>query len=106
MKKKNVNPASKPYEEGLFVRLQDEKYAIGYLKEAMKEEEVVFLLALKDVTEARNIKYAHLARESGVSRENLYKVFSKKGDPKWSTITKILKALKIDLVPVILKPTG
>jgi probable addiction module antidote protein len=51
---------------------------------------------------ARAHGMSKLARETGVSREALYKSLSKTGDPKISTLFKVAKALnvKLTLVPI------
>lgn len=51
--------------------------------------------ALKTVARARGM--AQLARDSGVTREALYKAFGEDGDPKLSTLVKVLGALQIRL---------
>jgi len=53
----------------------------------------VFLLALKDVIDAREITIVELAKETGLSRENIHRMLSMKGNPNWQNINKILSAL-------------
>lgn len=47
--------------------------------------------ALGDVARARNM--AQLARDTGLTREGLYKALSSEGNPSLSTVMKVMKAL-------------
>jgi probable addiction module antidote protein len=40
-----------------------------------------------------------LAKETGLSREGLYKALSKDGNPSLDTIVKVMRALGVRLVP-------
>lgn len=51
--------------------------------------------ALMDIARARGM--SQLARDSGITREGLYKALSATGNPEFSTILKVVKALKIKL---------
>ena len=51
--------------------------------------------ALNDVARAGNM--AHLARESGMSREGLYKALSADGNPTFATVMRITRALGLQL---------
>ncbi|MCT8344354.1 MULTISPECIES: addiction module antidote protein [Photorhabdus] len=63
-----------------------------YLEEVMKEDNPALILsALGDIAKARNM--SQLAKEVGISREGLYKALSGKGNPTFTTILKIVKAL-------------
>ncbi|RZN55532.1 putative addiction module antidote protein [Avibacterium paragallinarum] len=65
-----------------------------YLNEVLQENDVDLILsALGDIAKARNM--SQLAREVGVSREGLYKAFSGKGNPTFSTVLKVMKALNL-----------
>lgn len=55
----------------------------------------VFLTALGDVARARGM--TQLAKETGLSRESLYKTFSPGKKPQFDTIMKITKALGVPL---------
>ena len=88
-------PLSVPYEEGLYQRLKDPKFAAGYLMACLESGEPdakeVFLLALRHVAKAQGFKNVSL--NTGLGRESLYKSISGKGDPKISTLFAILDAL-------------
>lgn len=51
--------------------------------------------ALMDIARARGM--SQLARDSGITREGLYKALSATGNPEFSTVLKVIKALKIKL---------
>jgi probable addiction module antidote protein len=51
--------------------------------------------ALNDIARAQGM--TQLARNTGISREGLYKALSPTGNPEFSTILKVIKALKIKL---------
>ena len=85
------------YHEDLRERLKDPAYAVEYLEAALEEKDrpAVFLLALRDVAEARGI--THLARETKLNRENLYAMLSERGNPVLSSLHVILDALGMRL---------
>jgi probable addiction module antidote protein len=99
--------ANKPlnYHEDLRERLKDPAYAVEYLEAALEESDMpaVFLLALRNVAEARGI--ARLARETKLNRENLYAMLSERGNPVLSSLSVILDALGMRL-SVELKPAA
>jgi len=51
--------------------------------------------ALSDIARARGM--AQLARDTGLTREGLYKALSPEGNPHFSTILKVIKALGVRL---------
>lgn len=61
----------------------------------------VFLAALADVAKARGM--AQLAKDSGLSRESLYKTLSPGAKPRFETVVKIARALGVVFVPAIYK---
>lgn len=76
--------------------LRNEEEIQLYLNEVLKEDDVDLILsALGDIAKARNM--SQLAREVGVSREGLYKAFSGNGNPTFSTVFKVMKALDLNL---------
>ena len=58
--------------------------------------------ALNDIARARGM--TQLARDTGLTREGLYKALSASGNPEFSTMLKVIKALKIRLHAVPDKP--
>ena len=68
--------ASRPYEEGLDERLKDPSYAIEYLNSILEENDAdLLLLGLRDVARAHG--FAHIAEQTGLNRESLYKALSR-----------------------------
>lgn len=51
--------------------------------------------ALNDVARARGM--SQLARDTGLTREGLYKALSSSGNPEFSTVLKVIKALGLTL---------
>jgi probable addiction module antidote protein len=94
---KRKYPASVPYEDVLDQQLKDPKLAIEYLDACLADTENpgTFLIALKDVARAWGI--SELAAETGLNRENLYKMLSEKGNPSLSSLMAILDALNLRL---------
>lgn len=61
--------------------------------------------ALGTVARARGM--TEVSRESGVSREALYRALSEEGDPRLSTLTSVLSALGFSLEAKVLQgPAG
>ena len=86
------------YEDSLYERLQDKEYAAAYLAEVLAHESYsTFLVALKDVVEARSESISSLASEVGVTRQALHKIMSENGNPRLSTLNEILKAVGLQI---------
>lgn len=86
------------YHQDLLEELQDPSEALAYLNAAlMDEDERVFLLALKNVVEAQGGDITTLAKEAELNRENLYRILSKKGNPKLTSIRSVLNVLGLQL---------
>jgi len=86
------------FQEYLNQHLQDPKEALAYLNEALNDEdERVFLIALKDVLESRGGDISDLAQMTKLDRVNLYRMLSKKGNPRWSSIKSVINALGLSL---------
>lgn len=88
---------SRSYEVGLAERLKDKEYASAYLRAAWDDSDEVFLVALRDVANAHGI--SAVAASAGVNRENLYRVLSGKGNPTFTTLRSVLRALEIPFGP-------
>ncbi|WP_439258246.1 addiction module antidote protein [Lonepinella sp. BR2271] len=74
--------------------LKSEEQIQLYLNEILQEDNVELILsALGDIARARNM--SQIAREAGVTREGLYKALSGKGNPTFSTVLKVMKALNL-----------
>lgn len=71
-------------------------YFEAALELAQAEDDPAFLLqALGIIARARNM--SQLARDSGISREGLYKSLSGAGNPSFATVMKVVKALGLQL---------
>ncbi len=67
-----------------------------YLLQALEDGDAALLAAaLGDVARARNM--AQLARDTGLTREGLYKALSGEGNPSLSTVMKVMKAMGLKL---------
>ena len=86
----------KNYRTELLKQLKDPAEAAEYLNACMNDSEEVFLLALRDVVEASG-GMANIAKKTDLNRENLYRSLSKKGNPKLSSLSSILEAVRIKL---------
>ena len=79
------------YRESLLQDLQNPEEALAYLNAALIDEnQEVFLLALKDVLEAQGGSFSGLSKKTQLNRENLYRMFSKKGNPKLKNLRSVL----------------
>ena len=78
--------------------LDNEEIIAEYLAVAMENPDPdVFIVALATVARARGM--TQLARDSGLSRESLYKSLSPGAKPRFETIMKITKALGVPMIP-------
>ncbi|ORM62970.1 putative addiction module antidote protein [Pantoea rodasii] len=78
-------------------------YTEIYLQTALEDiyEEggiAAFLIALRRVVEARG-GISEISRKSGLSRQQLYKTLSEKGNPTLTTLTEITRAAGVRLIP-------
>ena len=77
-----------------FLKADDEIAA--YLTEAYRDDDpAVFIVALGHVVKHKGL--AKLAEDTGLNRESLYKTFNGKVQPKWDTVHRLLKAMKVEL---------
>jgi len=85
------------YQEKMIEDLKDADLACSYLNEALLDDDPrVFLLALKNVCQAQD-EMSALARRAKLSRENMYRILSKKGNPKLTSIMSLLNAVGFSL---------
>lgn len=79
--------------------LTSEEAQIELLKDAMEEGDPTYIAhALGVVARARGV--SEFARETGLSREAIYKAFKPGGNPTLDTLTKATKALGLKLTLV------
>ena len=101
MNKDNLTQKTIDYHGDLISSLKDPEEAYGYLHAALEEyqednNKEALLSALKNVTKAQG-GIAKLARNANLNRQNLYKIFSDKGNPKLDNFGAILKGLGFKL---------
>lgn len=78
--------------------LKSDEDVIAYLDAAMEDgDAAVIATALGNVARARGM--VQLARETGITREGLYKALSADGNPSLGTVLKVMKALGVRLAP-------
>ena len=91
-----MNKTTARYEDGLRQALLDPAEAAAYLDASLADGDVDgFLLALRDVAEARGI--AQTARGAKLNRENLYRMLAADGNPQLSSLTALLHSLGLRL---------
>jgi probable addiction module antidote protein len=84
------------YHEGLLESLKDPEEATAYLNAALADgDQEVFLLALRDVAEARGL--SKLAQDAQLNRENLYRMLSRQGNPQLASLIALLKSMGLRL---------
>ena len=84
------------YENNLKADLLDPIEAAEYLNAALEDgSQEVFLMALKDVANAKGI--SEIARETNLNRENLYRILSTKGNPKLKNLNYVLNSVGLRL---------
>ena len=84
-----------PYDAAEF--LTDDETIAAYLTEALEGDDPRYIAkALGAVARARG-GMAHLARETGITRESLYRALSDTGNPELGTALKVMHALGIRL---------
>ena len=72
--------------------IKTDQMQIGYLDAALEDgDPALIAAAIGDIARARGA--SEFARESGLSRETIYKVFRPGGNPKLETMAKAIKVL-------------
>src|SRR5690606_39960391 len=78
--------------------LRTDEYIQAYLEAVLEEgsdDPSYIIHALRVIARAKNM--SQLARETGLSREGLYKALSKQGNSTFATVAKIAKALGLQI---------
>jgi probable addiction module antidote protein len=86
---------TRDYREGLLKSLLDSKAAALYVNAALEDSDEMFLIALRDVAEARQM--AKVASDAGLSRESIYRTLSESGNPRYNSLLGILRAVGLRL---------
>src|SRR5260221_231329 len=82
---------TRDYRETLLKDLQNPTEAASYVNAALEESDEMFLRALRDVAEAKQM--ARVAEAAGIARESIYRMLTDKGNPTYSSLVGILRAL-------------
>ncbi|MBA4418511.1 MAG: putative addiction module antidote protein [Syntrophus sp. (in: bacteria)] len=80
--------------------LKTEEDMANYLEAVLEDSDPALLsAALGDIARAKGM--TQISRETGLGRESLYKALSPGGNPAFSTVMKVMKALglKLNVVP-------
>jgi len=82
--------------------LKSDDDMVAYLQACLEEapdDPTLMVAALGDIARARGM--VQLAKETGLTREGLYKALSKDGNPSLGTVLKVLKALGLKFTPQV-----
>lgn len=82
------------YRNALLEDLRDPVEAANYLNAALEDSPEMFLSALRDVAEARQM--AKVAETAGVSRESLYRMLKLSGNPTYKSFLGVLRAVGLE----------
>lgn len=94
-----------PWEAADYLRTEEDRAA--YLATALEEapDDAAFIAnALGTVARSRNM--SQLARDTGLTREGLYKALSADGNPSLDTVLKVMRALGVRLTVAGNQPRG
>ncbi len=72
------------FREGLLADLADPQEAAHYLNAALEDSDEMFLIALRDVAEAKQM--AKVAEAAGVAQSHLYRTFAGTGNPTFNNL--------------------
>ncbi|MDZ4251251.1 MAG: addiction module antidote protein [Sulfuritalea sp.] len=89
----------RPWDSAEHLKMEEEK--IHYLEACLEEGDAALVArALGVIAKARSMTL--LARDTGLSRESLYKALSGEGNPEFTTVMKVVKALgfRLHVAPV------
>ncbi len=97
MSHENIIKNTSNYHDRLLESLTDRGEAIAYLKVALEEYEAdhdteVFMLALRNVAQAYG-GISKLSEKTKLNREHLYRILSKRGNPRLITLDTVLRGL-------------
>jgi len=85
------------YDEYHLEWLKDPENAAAFLNAVIEDDDKdAFLLALRDVAQAQGGMTA-IAEKTHVSRSSLYKTLSKRGNPEFNSISKLLHSMGLRL---------
>ena len=86
------------YESYLKEHLQNPEEAAAYLNAALADgDPAVFTLALRDVVIALGGGVTRIAEKSDLNRESLYRMLSRKGNPRLSSLHSVIHSLGLEV---------
>jgi probable addiction module antidote protein len=86
----NMMKQATAYDAAEFLETDEE--IVAYLNAALEDGDPALLsAALGDIARARGM--SQLARDTGITRDGLYKALSPTGNPSFSTVQKVVNAL-------------
>ncbi|MEI8296250.1 MAG: transcriptional regulator [Alphaproteobacteria bacterium] len=86
------------YTDYLKTVLKDPKRAAGYLNAALETGDLAtFTLALRDVVDALGEGVGSTASKSNLNRESLYRMLSKNGNPRLSSLSSLMNSLGLEV---------
>ncbi|MGA2233339.1 MAG: addiction module antidote protein [Tepidisphaeraceae bacterium] len=102
--KPKAYPAKVSHDQAVLDRLRkDPHFAVEYLKAALEDEDEpqVLLIALRRIAEARG-GITQIAKKAGIERESLHRALSGRGNPRYSTLSAVARAvgLRVTVEPV------
>jgi probable addiction module antidote protein len=88
---------TRPYDSARY--LDSDEIIAAYIAEALATGEKSHIAhAIGTVARAKSM--TQIAKDAGLSRENLYKALSEDGNPELSTLLRVIKALGLELSAV------
>ncbi len=101
MSYENIMKNTSDYHAKLLQILTNKEDAIAYLKVALEEYEEdhdpeAFMLALRNVAQAHG-GISKLSEKTKLNREHLYRILSKRGNPRLVTLDTVLRGLGFKL---------
>jgi probable addiction module antidote protein len=94
MTNKIAKTKTRPWDAAEHLRSENDMAA--YLEAALEDgDPALIAAALGDIARAKGM--SQIARETGLGRESLYKALSPDGNPEFSTVLKVVRALGLRL---------
>lgn len=86
------------YKEYLNESLKNPEEAAEYLNAALEEGDLaLFTLALKDVVNTLGGGVGIVSQKSHLNRESLYRMLSKKGNPRLTSLNSVMSSLGLEM---------
>ena len=94
MRKKTAKMKTRPWDAAEHLNTEGDMAA--YLEAVLEDgDPALIAAALGDIARAKGM--SQIARETGLGRESLYKALSPDGNPEFSTVLKVVRALGLRL---------